>query len=123
MQPKSRPRYGFVRTLVAAALVVLGVVGCDGEADDGADEGSGADAATVTMVEFAFEPSVLTVPAGTEVMFSNADSVPHTATADDGSFDVELSASNELSTTFDEAGSFPYHCSIHPGMTAQIVVE
>ena len=121
MQPRSRPRYGFVRTLVAAALVVLGVVGCDG--DDGGGEGSGADAATVTMVDFAFEPSVLTVPAGTEVVFSNADSVPHTATADDGSFDVQLSGSNELSTTFDEAGSFPYTCSIHPAMTAQIVVE
>ena len=39
--------------------------------------------------DFAYAPEDLTVPAGTEVTFTNSDDAPHTATADDGSFDTD----------------------------------
>src|SRR5687768_8704241 len=41
----------------------------------------------VQVVDFAFEPAAVTVPAGTTVTWTNTGSRPHTVTADDGSFD------------------------------------
>ena len=46
-----------------------------------------ADATTVEIANFAFGPASITVPVGTTVAWTNADSAPHTATAVDGAFD------------------------------------
>jgi plastocyanin len=43
--------------------------------------------ASVSVVDFAFEPATLEVPVGTTVTWTNNGSRPHTVTADDGSFD------------------------------------
>lgn len=83
---------------------------------------SGDDA--VSIIDFAFEPAELTVAMGTTVTWTNDDDVTHTVTADDGAFDSgNLPSGETFSHTFDEAGTFPYHCEIHPGMTATVVVE
>ena len=73
---------------------------------------------------FAFGPKTLTVKKGTTVVWTNQDSVGHTATADDGSFDTGLLAKGESgSVTFDKVGTFSYHCTPHPYMKATIIVE
>ena len=114
-------RRRLTRAFAATATVaLLGVTGCNG--DDG-DAGGGDPGATVTITDFAFAPTTLTVPAGTEVLFSNQDTVGHTATADDGSFDEQLNTGVGQTVTFDTPGTFPYHCAIHPQMTAEIIVE
>lgn len=80
--------------------------------------------ASVEIKNFAFGPKTLTVKKGTEVTFANQDSVKHSATSDDGSFDTGLLAKGESgSVTFDKAGTFTYHCTPHPYMKATIVVE
>ena len=77
----------------------------------------------VTIAGFAFDPADLEVAAGTEVTWTNDDSAPHTATADDGTFDTgTLEQGDSGSATFDEPGDFPYHCAIHPDMTGTITV-
>ena len=55
--------------------------------------------------------------------FTNNDTAPHTATADDDSWDAgEIAPGASATVTFDTAGSFPYHCNFHPNMTATITV-
>jgi plastocyanin len=80
-------------------------------------------AAAVQVVDFAFEPGTLTVPAGTTVTWTNAGSRPHTVTADDGSFDSgRLDPGEQFSQTFEQPGTITYHCGFHPEMQGTIVV-
>ncbi|MGI8857418.1 MAG: cupredoxin domain-containing protein [Thermomicrobiales bacterium] len=80
----------------------------------------------VTIMNFTFQPTPLTVPVGTTVVWTNQDTAPHTATSDPGSafaFDTgTLQKGQSGSITFTTAGSFPYHCNIHPNMHAMVVV-
>lgn len=77
----------------------------------------------VQVVDFAFEPGTLTVPAGTTVTWTNAGNRPHTVTADDGSFDSgRLDPGEQFSQTFDQPGTFAYHCGFHQQMQGSIVV-
>jgi plastocyanin len=78
----------------------------------------------VTIQNFAFGPATLSVAVGSTVTWTNADSAAHTVTADDGSFDSKsIAAGSTFSQTFDTAGTFAYHCSIHPNMTASVDVK
>lgn len=80
--------------------------------------------ASVTIANFAFAPKTLTIKKGTKVTWTNQDSAPHTATADDGSFDTgTLQKGDSKSITFEKAGTFAYHCTVHPNMKASITVE
>src|SRR5215218_3567246 len=77
----------------------------------------------VSVVDFAFEPGTLSVPAGATVTWTNTGSRPHTVTADDGSFDSgRLDPGEQFSQTFDQPGTFAYHCGFHPEMQGSIVV-
>jgi plastocyanin len=79
---------------------------------------------SVSIEGFAFSPSTVTVKVGVSVTWTNNDSTAHTATADDDSFDTEQLGNGESSTlTFSTAGSFAYHCAIHPQMNGTLVVE
>jgi plastocyanin len=56
----------------------------------------------------------------------NEGEAPHTATADGGEFDlgtVEAGETSEPGTAPDAPGSYPFHCEIHPNMTATLTVE
>jgi plastocyanin len=82
-----------------------------------------ADGKFVTIAEFAFGPQELAVAAGTTVTWTNEDWAPHTVTAEDGSFDSgRLDQGASFEYTFDEPGTFAYHCNYHPGMVGSIVV-
>ena len=97
----------------------------DSETDAASDDDS--DAATsevdVEIVDFAFSSDVIEVSAGTTVTWTNMDAAPHTATAEDGSFDSgSLGEGESFSFTFEEPGEYPYICSFHPNMTGTIIV-
>jgi plastocyanin len=69
-----------------------------------------------------FQPGTVTIDAGQTVTFINAHDDPHTATG--GSFDTGILQPGDISTiTFDEPGTFPYACLIHPEMTGTIDVR
>jgi plastocyanin len=77
----------------------------------------------VSVVDFAFEPGTVSVPVGATVTWTNTGSRPHTVTADDGSFDSgRLDPGEQFSQTFDQPGTFTYHCGFHPEMQGSIVV-
>ena len=88
----------------------------------------GSAGATVVFVrDFAFHPAQVRVSRGTRVTWVNCDtpgSDAHTSTADARAWDSPLlTAGAAFSRTFDQSGTFPYHCEPHPSMTAAIVVE
>ncbi|MEC3954064.1 cupredoxin family copper-binding protein [Nocardia sp. CDC153] len=77
----------------------------------------------VTIDNFAFGPSSLTVKVGTTVTWTNHDEEPHTVVATDGTFRSPTLGNNATYTfTFGKAGTFAYVCSIHPFMHATVVV-
>ncbi len=90
------------------------------------DAAGGGDAAAggaeIVISGFAFSED-LTVPVGTTVVVRNDDSAPHTFTADDGSFDSgSIDGGGTFEFTFTEAGTFAFHCNMHPAMTGTITV-
>jgi len=87
-------------------------------------EQSAAATAEVTIDNFSFRPQTLTVAVGTTVTWTNRDDIPHTVVSDDAVFKSKARDTNEkFSYTFDKAGTYPYHCSLHPKMTGQVVVH
>jgi plastocyanin len=82
---------------------------------------------SVTIKNFAFDPSLLTVKTGTVVTWVNNDGVPHALVSDAGSpaaFSSDtLSTGTSYTFTFTQAGTYPYHCSIHPSMKGTIIVQ
>jgi plastocyanin len=79
---------------------------------------------TVTIQGFAFSPATLTVPVNTTVTWTNKDGTTHTVTSDTGAFDSgSIAANQSYSFKFSSTGTYSYHCSIHPEMKGQIVVQ
>ncbi|HET7119943.1 MAG TPA: cupredoxin family copper-binding protein [Solirubrobacterales bacterium] len=88
-----------------------------------APSGEAAKSEKVEIVEFSYGPDPVVVQAGGKVTWQNQDTAPHTATADDGSFDTGTIEKGKLgSATFKEAGTFAYHCEIHPTMHGTVEV-
>lgn len=71
-----------------------------------------------------FSPNPATVAAGQKVSWRNADSIAHTATADNGAFNTGNIGPGATSgvITMAAAGSFNYHCAIHPTMVGTLNV-
>lgn len=88
-----------------------------------APSGEAVRAAKVKIVEFVYGPDPVTVQVGGKVIWQNEDTAPHTATADDGSFDTgTLERGKIKSETFKQAGTYPYFCEIHPTMHGTVEV-
>ncbi len=79
---------------------------------------------TVVISGYAFSPASITVAKGTTITWQNNDPVVHTATADNGSWDTgAIAAGASKTATFASTGTFTYHCTQHPMMTATVVVQ
>ncbi|WP_344021205.1 plastocyanin/azurin family copper-binding protein [Streptomyces luteireticuli] len=123
---------------VTAAVVPLG---CSGGGGGGHAPASSAAAPTatsptaapstpkaatkVTIVNFAYDPSPLTVGKGTTVTWTNNDEAPHTVTSD-GSGPLHsptFGRGGTYSYTFDSVGTFTYYCTVHPNMHGTVVVK
>jgi plastocyanin len=115
--------------LTASLILVCTLTACGGGSASSSDGGTPGDVSTssgtgVTIKDFAFSPAMLTVAVGETVTWTNEDTAAHTVTADDGTFDSGRLATGETFTeTFDTAGTYAYHCTMHPGMVAEIVVQ
>jgi plastocyanin len=77
----------------------------------------------VEIAEYAYSPDPIKIEEGGKVTWRNEDSVAHTATAEDGSFDTGTIDPGKLkSETFKQPGTYRYVCSIHPTMHGTIEV-
>jgi plastocyanin len=88
-----------------------------------APSGEAAKSEKVDIVEFTYQPDPVAVQVDGKVIWQNQDTAPHTATADDGSFDTGTIEKGKLgSATFKEPGTFTYFCEIHPTMHGTVEV-
>jgi len=81
---------------------------------------------SVSIVDFSFNPSSVTIHANDSVVWNWVGPTTHTSTSDTaGLWDSGFmgSAAPQFSHTFPSSGSFPYHCTLHPFMTASVTVQ
>jgi plastocyanin len=89
----------------------------------GGDGGASGEAGTIVAEDFSLTD--LTAAPGEEIVLQNDGDTRHTATADDGSFDLEADggATSDPGTAPTTPGDYDFHCEIHPNMTATLTVE
>jgi len=125
-------------TITLALLITLGVAACGSSpstspsaglttmsAASPSGGGSANQSAIASIKGFAFSPDPIAVAVGGTVTWTNNDSTAHTVTFDDASV---VSSSNldpgaTFSATFPKAGSYTYHCKIHPSMQGTVTVS
>ena len=108
-----------VRVVLAALLLTGAVTVLDAPAAHAAGH-------QVVMSGYAFGPRTLTITAGDTVTWVNQDSAPHDVKTTSGPESIHspmLDKGGTWSHTFTVAGSYGYVCTVHPGMTAQLVVK
>ena len=125
-------------SLAAAAAVAGPIAGCGSSSASSNASHSGAQSQSggpsqsksgasnaVSIANFKFVPASLTVKLGTKVTVTNNDSTAHTFTADNGdSIDTgNIDPNASMTVVLSEAGTFKYHCSIHPFMHGTLVVK
>jgi plastocyanin/mono/diheme cytochrome c family protein len=85
------------------------------------------DTPTAANAKWNFTPRYVIIKAGTKVTWNNISSQPHTVAASNkGAFTdsgVLSAGTGTYSYTFTKAGDYPYYCSIHPAMTAWLIVQ
>lgn len=111
---------GPVLLLVIVMLAVAALLG--GRALGATMTATASGAKSVDIDHFAFHPPTLHVKRGTKVAFTNSSDTTHTASS--GSFDTRrIAPGTSVTVKFNHAGTFAYHCKIHPFMKGKIVVE
>lgn len=122
----------FVATLIVAAGMACFSERSSGPSGslEGCDVQFPAEAFGSTIVvirDFAFDPATVRVRPGTKVTWVNCESrggESHTSTADGGAWNSPLLPPGATFTReYAAAGSFPYHCTPHPGMRGTVTVE
>lgn len=77
-----------------------------------------------TLGNRAYSPDTLSVAAGSTVTWTNTDAIAHTSTSDGNAWNSQtILPGGKFSFTFQNAGTYSYHCSIHPGMVGTVVVQ
>ena len=106
--------------VVAVALVVLAPA--VGAHERGGGPSVTTQAVRVRVIDFAFRPRNLTIARGTVVRWVNRGDVTHTTTSNTGLWNQRLAPGETFRRRFRRTGSFAYHCTIHPQMTARVIV-
>ena len=113
------------RGRILLALVVLAaailVAACGGKGNRDAEAVAPA-SNTVSMKDSEFRPNHASVAVGTTVTFRNDDQYPHDVTFTGGPKSPTLDGGATYEQTFDEAGTYDYECTIHPGMVGRVSV-
>ena len=116
--------------ILILSLVMLMLVGCGQKQHIPAetpksDQAEVQSSNIVTISHFAFSPEEFVIKKGWTVTWSNLDSASHTVTSDTGSelASGTLTTGDSYSHTFNSAGRFTYHCSLHSMMVGVIVVK
>ena len=102
----------------AAAIAALWLIGTVAAVAGPAEPGR------ILIKDFMFSPMTLTTQVGVEVSWVNQDDEPHTVVSDAGLFrSGALDTGNSFTYKFDKPGTYHVFCSMHPQMTATIVVQ
>ncbi len=107
-----------ITSLAVGAVVVLALASCDGGSSD--DGGGEASTVTVSVEDNVFDPETVEISAGDTVLWEWNGVEPHDVNADEFASDIQTEGTFEH--TFEDAGSFPYVCVVHPGMEGTVEV-
>jgi plastocyanin len=109
--------------LVAACASPAAPPASSPAAESSAPASEAPGAASVSIVEFKFEPAALSVKVGDTVTWTNDGHTAHSVKWSDGEPESEhLEPGKTYARTFDRAGEYPYVCGIHATMTGTITV-
>lgn len=118
--------------LSTAAVAALLAIGCGDDGGSGPSAGAAPSAggssgtsSAITISDFKFSPGTLQAKHGARIKVTNDDSTAHTVTADDGhSFDSgDVDSGSPTTIQAPAAGTYSYHCTIHPFMHGKLVVQ
>jgi plastocyanin len=119
----------FASLAIVLLLTIGGAASSAPAGSSGTDQNAGAagstDSATEVKIDnFAFTPAVITVKAGTQVIWVNHDDIPHTVDSTEGKFkSAALDTDDKFQFRFTEAGEYPFFCRMHPKMTGKVIVQ
>ena len=105
------------RALLVPLLLLVSVASCGGADDDS----SSSDPGVVLVKDNVFAPKSATVKVGETVTWKFEGASAHNVTFD--GFNSKLMKTGTYEHTFDAAGSFDYHCTIHTGMSGTVEVS
>ena len=122
--------YSFLRLAIVAvgASLIVSACGSDSSSPTAPGTSTAADV-TVTIQgnsgSNSYAPNPVTMRVGQTIAWRNGDSITHTATQDSGGFNTGSIAAGATSaaTMMNTAGTFAYHCTLHPGMVGTINVQ
>jgi plastocyanin len=113
------------RNRVGVALLAASLIAAPSAfaqpADKPADAGKGQQY-TVTISSMSFGATPANLKVGDTISWVNNDSVMHTVTARDHSFDLRLNPGQSAPLTLDKAGRIPFYCLFHSSMRGTLVV-
>ena len=118
-----------ILTISTAALVVAFAAGCGSSSSSPTSPTGTAADVTIQIVgdrgNASYNPSPTTMRVGQTVAWRNADTIAHDSTQDNGRFQTGTLSAGATSSaiTMSAAGTFTYHCTIHPGMVGTITVQ
>ena len=109
-------------TFIAVAALAAGLAACGGGSSSSSkSSSSGSGSAQITIEGFSFSPTP--VPAGSTVTVKNNSTTKHTVTSDGGDFNVSIDGGQTATFTApNKAGTYAFHCTIHPFMKAKLTV-
>jgi plastocyanin len=111
-----------------ALLVLVTAVVVQAHGSDRSQQAKSPPTKTIKIVKsgslYKYNSTKVTVKVGTRVVWQNTSGTDHTVTSDkDGLFNLDpIFPNKSKSFVFKKAGTYKYHCSIHPYMRAQVIV-
>ena len=122
MKIRTKRLYPIYQAVLFLSFIALAFYSCKKDSDDA---GSGTPGTNeVWMQSSAFSPSTITVAVNTTITWTNKDGMTHTITSDSGLFNSgNMGNGGTFTRQFTAAGTFPYHCNLHSGMKAKVVVQ
>jgi len=120
--------YSFLRLAIVAIGVSIIVSACGSDSASPIGPSTAADV-TVTIqgnnASNSYAPNPVSMRVGQTIAWRNADSITHTATQDSAGFNTGsvVAGATSAAAMMSTAGTFTYHCTIHPGMIGTVIVQ
>ena len=122
----------WMRLVAALFALTLLAAACGGD-DDGGDGGTngeesptetddGGGGADLTIVDFGFSPTDLSVTEGQTISVSNIGETSHTFTTEDDAIDEEIGPGETVEVDLTGAATGGFFCRFHPQMTGTLTV-
>jgi len=113
--------------LILLIATLIGVVSC-GSSSTPTSPSPGSNVSIVpgalTLTTTAYNPNPITISRGMAVTWVNNDSITHTSVSDSNAWNSgNIAPGASFTQAFQSAGTFTYHCVIHPNMVGTVTVQ